>query len=184
VRPLPIRCAKGCSPGVGVLLLSLFVAGSVGFASTSRITSTSRAFTVALPPGFRNDTAALAGGALRLEVIVVGSSADGFAVNINVLRERAGSATVDTVAQASIEELKRVTGATHFSTVARLSVAGASAREVDYRARFGKRLVHTRQIYAVRDGWGYVVTYTALPGSQYQGSLSALSELIASWRWR
>ena len=183
MRSSPLRRAKWCSIAVGLSLLSLFAPGGVGFASTSRVTSTSRAFTVAVPPGFRNDIAAFSGGAIRLEVFVAGSTENGFAVNINVLRERVHAATVDAVAQASIVALKRISGASDFSTVAHLTVAGAPARALDYRATFGGRLLHDRQVYAVRDGWGYVVTYSALPGSQYQGSLPALSEFLASWRW-
>ncbi len=65
-----------------------------------------------------------------------------------------------------------------------LTVAGAPARALDYRATFGGRRLHDRQVYAVRDGWGYVVTYSALPGSQYLAIVSALNEFVASWRWR
>ena len=179
-----MRRAKRCSITVGLLLLSLLVQGGVGFASTSRVISTSGAFTIAVPPGFRNDTAAFAGGAIRIEVLVAGSTEKGFAVNINVVRERTHTANVDGVTQASITVLKRISGASDFSTVQHLTVAGAPARALDYRASFGGRLLHDRQVYAVHDGWGYVVTYSALPGSQYQGSLSALSEFVASWRWR
>ena len=179
----PKRRTKWCSVILGLSLLILLVPGGVGFASTSRITSTSRAFTIAVPRGFRDDTSEFAGGAIRIEVFVAGSSQKGFAVNINVLREHT-SANVDAVAQASIAGLKRASGATAFSAVQHLTVAGEPARAFDYRASFGGRLLHDRQVYVVHDGWGYVATYSALPGAQYEGSLSALSQLVASWRWR
>jgi hypothetical protein len=180
-----MRRAKWYSAVAGLLLVAFFVQGGVGFASTSTLTSASGAFTIAVPRGFHNDTAALAGGAIRFEVVVAGSSEKGFAVNINVVRERTGVASVSTLAQGSMIELKHVNGAYDFSTVQRLTVAGAPARAFDYLASFGgARLLHERQVYAIHDGWAYVVTYAALPGTQYQQSFSALGECLTTWHWR
>ena len=180
-----MRRAKWCSIAVGLLLVSLLVQGGVGFASTSRVTSTSGAFTIVVPRGFRNETAAVAGGAIRVEVLVAGSTQKGFAVNINVVRERTGTVSLSTLVRASVTDLKHVSGAHRFSTVADLTVAGAPARAFDYLASFGgARILHDRQVFAIHDGWGYVVTYSALPGTQYRGSLPALSECLASWHWR
>lgn len=179
------RRVKRCSVATGVVVAALFMHGGVGLAATSSVTSTSGAFTIVVPRGFRNDPAAYAGSAIKVEVLVAGSTENGFAVNINVVRERTGTASVGVVTQASISALKRIYRATHFSAVQDLTVAGAPARAVSYDASFtGVRRLHDRQVFVTHDGWAYIVTYSALPGSQYQGSLSALSEFLASWHWR
>ena len=138
-----------------------------------------------VPRGFRQETVPRSGGAVKFELVLAGSRENGFAVNINVVREPTGTATVGTLAQDGITELKRSGGAKAFSTVTHLTVDGASGLAVDFLASFGATgLLHERQVFTIHNGWGYVVTYTALPGAQYQRSLSALSECLASWRWR
>lgn len=179
------RRAKLCSAAAGLVLVSFLVRGGVGFAATARVTSTSGAFTIVVPRGFRNDTAAFSGAAIRVDLFVVGPRAHGFAVNINVVRERTGALSLAAVVHASVVELKRVSGATDFSTVQDLTVAGAPARAFGYRASFATtKALQYRQAYVVHDGWGYVVTFSALPGTQYDESVSALSESLESWEWR
>jgi hypothetical protein len=179
------RRAKLCSAAAGLVLVSFLVRGGVGLASTSRVTANSGAFTIVVPRGFRNDTAAFAGSAIRVDLFVVGPRAHRFSVNINVVRERTGALSLSKVVQASVTELKRVSGATDFSTAQDLTVAGAPARAFGYRASFATaRVLHYRQVYVIHDGWGYVITYSALPGAQYDESVSALSATLESWEWR
>jgi len=149
------------------------------------VISSSRAFTIVVPHGFRNDIQAYAHTDVKLEVLVAGATTSGFTVNINVVRAHIGKTTLATVTSASIAQLKRAYGAGRFSSIQDLTVAGEPARAVSYFATFGgANLLHDRQVYLVRDGWAYTVTYSALSGSQYSGSMSALSECLTSWRWR
>jgi hypothetical protein len=176
---------RSAAAAVALVLVSFFARGGVGFASTSRVTSVSGAFTIVVPRGFHNDTAAFAGGAIRIELLVAGPTDKGFAVNINVVRERTGTLSLGTVVHGAMIELKRVSRATDFSTVQDLTVGGAPARAFGYHAPLGAtRILHYRQAYVIHDGWGYVVTYSALPGAQYKASFSALNEALASWEWR
>ncbi|HEX4033087.1 MAG TPA: hypothetical protein VHX66_01475 [Solirubrobacteraceae bacterium] len=166
-----------------LLLTLLLVPAGVGLASPSRAASTSHVFTVAVPSGFHDDTAKFAGGAIRFELVLAGSVSNGFAVNINVVRERSQGASIGQLAQASKTDLKRLNKAHDFSTLQDLTIGGAPARAFSFAASFGGgKVLHDRQAYVIHDGWGYVVTFSALP-SQYAGSVSAFSECLTSWRW-
>jgi len=180
-----LRRAGRCSVAGGALVISLFALSGVAVAASSSLTATSGAFTIVIPPGFHNETSSYSDGFVKLELLVAGAKVSGFTVNVNVVRTRSGTAGLTKVTQGSIADLKRAYGAGRFSTIQHLSVAGAPAQAVSYFATFGTpNLVHGRQVYFVHDGWAYTVTYSALAGAQYGGSLSALGECLASWRWR
>jgi hypothetical protein len=180
-----LRRAGHCSGAAGFVVILLFVQSGVGVAASSSLTSTSGAFTIVVPRGFRNETASYTQSPVKLELLVAGSTESGFTVNINVVREHIGTASLGKVTQSSIAYLKRADGAGRFSTIQDLTVAGAPAHAFSYFATFGSpNLLHDRQVYAIHDGWAYTVTYSALSGAQYGGSLSALAECLATWRWR
>jgi len=169
---------------VGLGIIALFAQGGVGVAASSSLTSTSGAFTIVVPRGFRNETANTH-SAVNLELLVAGSTTSGFTVNINVVREHIGTASLGKITQGTIGYLKSADGAGRFSTIQDLTVAGAPAHAVSFFATFGSpNLQQDRQVYLVHDGWAYTVTYSALSGAQYGGSLSALAECLATWRWR
>lgn len=167
----------------GVSLTLFFAHGGIGLAALPTITANSGAFETVVPPGFINDTAAFSGSAFRVELAMGGPTVHSFVVNINVVRERTTITSVGTLAQESMVFIKRTTRANDFSTLQDLTVDGAPARAFGYLVSYGRAL-HQRQVYVIHDGWGYVITYTALPGGQYHGSLPALSEALRSWRWR
>jgi hypothetical protein len=179
----PRRAARflGAAALVGT---ALFAQGGVSVAASSSLTSASGAFTIGVPHGFRNETAN-AHSTVKLELLLAGSVTSGFTVNINVVREHVGTVSLGKVTQGSIAYLKSADGAGRFSAIQDLTVAGAPAHAFSYFATFGSpNLQHDRQVYFVHDGWAYSVTYSALSGAQYGGSLSALAECLATWRWR
>lgn len=179
-----LRRAGRCSGAAGLLVISLLAQSGVGVAASSNLTSASGAFTIVVPRGFRNETAS-SHSTVKLELLVAGSTTSGFTVNIDVVREHVGTTSLEKVTQSSIGYLKRAYGAGRFSTIQDLTVAGAPARAFSYFVTFGSpNLQHDRQVYVVHDGWAYSVTYSALSGAQYGGSLSALAECLATWRWR
>jgi hypothetical protein len=189
VTPVPIartlRRARRCSVAAGLVVISLFACSAVGLAASSSLTATSGAFTIVIPRGFSNETSSYENGSVKLELLVAGPKVNSFTANINVIRARIGSASLEKVTQGAIADLKRAYGAGRFSTIQDLTVAGTPAHAVSYYATFGTpNLVHGRQVYLVRDGWAYTVTYSALSGAEYAGSLSALAECLSSWRWR
>jgi hypothetical protein len=180
----PVNCAKRRSATIGLLLALFFVQAGVGLASPARVTSASRVFTVVVPNGFRDDTSTFAGGAIRFQLVLAGAAENGFAVNINVVRERSDGVAISTLARESKLDLKRADGAHTFSATQDLTVGGAPARAFSFVASFGGgKVLHDRQAYVIHGGWGYVVTFSALPGDQYSQWISALRECLASWRW-
>jgi hypothetical protein len=166
----------------GLTLSLLLALGATSFASGSTITSSSGAFSIVTPPGFSNDIKQYTGPAV--EVLVGGPKQNGFQVNINVIRQHTETASLATIVQSTITSLRQDDGAKQISTAANPTLAGASAREIDFVVTLDRRTLHDREVFAVRGGWGYAITYSALSGSQYRGHLSALAELMASWRWR
>jgi hypothetical protein len=188
VKPVSIartlRRAGRRSGAAGLVVIAVIAQSGVGVAASSNLTAASGAFTIAIPRGFRNETAK-AQSPVKLELLVAGSTTSGFTVNIDAVRQHVGTASLEKVTQSLIGNLKRAYGAGRFSTIQHLTVDGAPAQAVSYFATFGTpHLVHGRQVYVVRDGWAYVVTDSALSGAQYRGSLSALAAFLASWRWR
>jgi DcrB len=179
------RAATACSAitVVALALLLSFVAVGVAAASET-VKASSGAFETVLPHGFADRTAEFSGSAVRLDLVIAAPASDGFAVNVNVVRERVKTTNVTAVAEASLAYIKNTTRAHAFSPLQTLGVDGATARAFDYltSASNGTRL-HQRQVYVIHAGWAYVITYSALSGSQYQGSLSAFRQVLAGWRW-
>jgi hypothetical protein len=168
---------------VALALLLSFAADGVA-AAAGTVKASSGAFETVLPHGFADRTAAFSGSAVRLDLVIAAPASDGFAVNVNVVRERIKTTDVTALAQASLAYIRNTTRAHAFSALQTLSVDGATARAFDYltSASTGTSL-HQRQVYVIHSGWAYVITYSALSGSQYQGSLSALRQVLAGWRW-
>jgi hypothetical protein len=163
----------------------LFLQSGVGLAAPASVTSVSGAFATDLPPGFTNATAKFSGSAIRIDLAIEGPIANGFAVNINVVRERVGTMSLDALVNASIVGIKQLARSAHdFSAIRSLTIDGAPARAIGFLNAYGTAVIHQRQVYAIHDGWGYVITYSALRGTQYRGSRSALRAVTDAWRWR
>jgi len=169
---------------VGVSLAVFFSLSAVGLGAGATVKANSGAFATALPHGFANNTAAVSGSAVRVDLLITAPAVDGFAVNINVVRERITTTNVTALIDASLAFIKDTARAHAFSTIQSLSVDGAAARAVGFLNTLGSGpVVHQRQVYVIHDGWGYAITDSALKGSQYQRSVAALRQLLASWRW-
>jgi hypothetical protein len=178
------RCSANRYAAVAAAALaSFFSLSGVGLATGSTIRSSDGAFATVIPHGFANKTAAYSGSAVRVDLLVVGPVANRVAVTINVVRERDKTANATAIAQASMAFERASTRDHAFSTPQSLSVAGDAAEAYDYLTVLNGKTLRQRQAYVVNDGWAYVVTYTALSGSQYQGSFSALGQMLAGWRW-
>lgn len=167
-----------------VALALFFLQGGVVAAAPSTVTSISGAFETILPRGFTDETAKFSGSAIKVDLVIAGPKAGGFAVNITVVRERAATTSLDALVKASIFSIKHLTRAHNFSAIRSLTIAGAPARAFGYFNEYGTIVVHQRQVYAIHDGWEYAITYSALPGTQYRGSRSALRAVTNGWRWR
>jgi hypothetical protein len=136
---------------------------------------------------------------VRFDSLVNGAAEDGFAVNVNVLRERVpGGITASEYAQLNIATLRDPSAAGYppelaerieeldvrgLSRPRELELAGAVARTWDYTTTQGGRDMRQRQMVVVRNGAGYTITLTALP-SQFEDGTEALDEVVESWSWR
>jgi hypothetical protein len=136
---------------------------------------------------------------VRFDSVVNGEAEDGFAVNVNVLRERVpGGITASEYAELNIATLRNPSAAGYppelaerieeldvsgLSRPRELELDGAGAMAWDYGTTQGGRDLRQRQMAVVRDGAGYTITLTALP-SQFEDGTEALDEVVESWSWR
>ena len=135
---------------------------------------------------------------VRFDSLVNGEAEDGFAVNVNVLRERVpGGITASEYAQLNIATLRDPSAAGYppelaerieeldvrgLSRPREVELGGAGAMTWDYSTTQGGRDMRQRQMVVVRDGAGYTITLTALP-SQFEDGAEALDEVVESWTW-
>ena len=135
---------------------------------------------------------------VRFDSLVYGEAEEGFAVNVNVLRERVpGGITASEYAELNIATLRNPSAAGYSPELAErieeldvrglsrpreLELDGAGAMTWDYGTTQGGRDMRQRQMVVVRDGAGYTITVTALP-SQFEDAAEALDEVAESWEW-
>src|SRR3977135_2198644 len=91
-------------------------------------------FATVIPAGFVDATKKVQGGAINIEYLAVGPRRQGFATNINVVREQSrGQASIDSIVGLELAGIKRLEPQAHsFSQVQSLTVDGEPARSVDY----------------------------------------------------
>ena len=138
-------------------------------------------------------------GGFRPDSLVIGESEDGFATNVNVIREAGlpAGVTAAQYADVSIAGLRDPVGAglppevaeaietvnpTQISRPSDAELDGEEAVAWDYRSTQDGRDVRVRQVAAVMDGAGYTVTLTVLPARFDEGN-GALDEVVESWSW-
>jgi hypothetical protein len=138
-------------------------------------------------------------GGFRPDTLVVGEREDGFATNVNVIREDGlpSGVTAAQYADASLAGLRDPVGAGMPPEVAQAiedgnlrqiseprdaELDGEEAFAWDYRGTQDGRDVRVQQVAAVMDGAGYTVTLTVLPDRFDEGS-EALDQVVESWDW-
>jgi hypothetical protein len=165
-------------------------ATSTGTATTTTappgtVKSADGRFATVIPDGFINALRRVQGGPINIQYLAVGPRHDGFATNINVVHESSrGQTDVDTVAGSEIAGIKRLEPQAHqFSQVQSVTVGGQPARAVDYFSLPEKhRLLHQYQVFVVKDGTIYTITYSSLPGS-YSDNLASVKQVTDGWHW-
>ena len=138
-------------------------------------------------------------GGFRPDTLVVGEREDGFATNVNVIREDGlpSGVTAAQYADASLAGLRDPVGAGMPPEVAQAiedgnlrqiseprgaELDGEEAFAWDYRGTQDGRDVRVQQVAAVMDGAGYTLTLTVLPDRFDEGS-EALDQVVESWDW-
>jgi hypothetical protein len=164
-----------------------------------------KGYTYAVPEGWR-DISDEADDAPELEVAgigpdtaVIGEREDGFATNVNVIREGGLPAGVTTPQYGDITLAGlRDPAAAGFPQEVVEVIESLNPREIseprdaelgdeeavawDYTSTQEGRVLRIRQVAAVVDKTGYTVTLTSLPEAEEEG-VDVFDELIDSWRW-
>ena len=133
------------------------------------------------------------------DTLVIGARHDGFATNVNVVREPGipEGVTAGDYADIALAALRdpassgfppEVTEAIEEMEVRELSETGNSelAGERGATWQYGStregRALRVRQLVAVRSNAAYTLTYTAAQES-FEDDLPAFEEIVESWRW-
>jgi hypothetical protein len=136
-------------------------------------------------------------GGFGPDTLVAARPRDGFATNVNVVREGDLPDDVSTEdyaresrsalqnpkdlpadARAAVERLDP----RGFGPLEELELDGEPAYATDYTGTQSGRVLRFRNIVALRDGVGYGITLTALR-ERFDEGLDGLDEVVESWRW-
>jgi hypothetical protein len=191
------------SPLAALLALAALVAAGCGGEDEDPVDGTG--YTYSVPDGWEDASDSEAADeapkviGVQFDSLVNGEAEDGFAVNVNVLRERVpGGMTASEYAELNIATLRDPSAAGYPPELAErieeldvrglnrpreLELDGAGAMTWDYGTTQGGRDLRQRQMAVVTDGAGYTITLTALP-SQFEDGAAALDEVVESWSWK
>jgi hypothetical protein len=141
-------------------------------------------FATVVPSGFADNTKAVQGGSVNIQYLAIGPRQDGFATNINVVREQSrGESDIDKITSLEVAGIKRFEAKAHqFSQVQSLTVDGEPARSVDYLSQPGDKPLHQLQVFVARGPWIYTITYSALP-TDYSDNVAAMQQVTSGWHW-
>lgn len=159
---------------------------TTGQAQSPTVTSVDGSFQTIVPSGFVDATRSVRSGVANVQYLAIGPRANGFATNINVVRESSGGRTdIDQITALEVAAIRRIDPrAHHFSQPSAITVGGAPARSVAYYNRpTGQRLLRQRQVFVVHGRWIYTITYSALPNA-YAAEVGAVDRVAAGWQWR
>ncbi len=154
-------------------------------APPAAVTSIDGSFQTIVPSGFVDATRSVRSGVANVQYLAIGPRANGFATNINVIREPAGGRTdINRITGLEVATIKRIDPrADRFSRPTAITIGGQPARAVDYYNRpTGERLLHQRQVFVAHGQWIYTITYSALPEA-YAAGVGAVDRVAAGWQW-
>ncbi len=149
------------------------------------VTSIDGSFQTIVPSGFVDATRSVSSGVANVQYLAIGPRANGFATNINVIREpAAGRTNINRITGLEVATIKRIDPrADRFSQPTAIIVGGRPGRAVDYYNRpTGERLLHQRQVFVAHGQWIYTITYSALPDA-YAAGVGAVDRVAAGWKW-
>lgn len=156
--------------------------GGGGEVAAGTAVAEGKGYKVELPDGWSDDTdvAEEAEFPIRFDRLLRKNPSDGFATNVNVIRERAEGVELDDVAKQSEMQLRGF-GAREISPIREAEVDQEDAIERDYSLSQGGRDLRGRQLVVRRDRL-YTITLTALEDA-FEGDLAEFEEILDSWRW-
>jgi hypothetical protein len=187
---------------LALLAVAVFASGACGGdEDEDRVEGTG--YTYSVPEGWEavsgRDEEAVEFGGVRPDSLVIGESRDDFATNVNVLREDGvpERVTAARYAELSLSGLRdpassglppEAVEAIEAANPRRISeprgaeLDGEEALAWDYVGTQDGRSVRVRQLAAVADGAGYVITLTVLADRFGEGA-EALGQVVESWDW-
>ena len=125
------------------------------------------------------------------ELVLAGEQADGFATNVNVIREEGVEVGLDEQMRLERELIRsgaedidpQLQAAQNLTPVERTTLGGHEARAHEFELAQDERTARVRQVFARNDGSTYVVSYTAL-AEHFDDELDAFEAILGSWSWR
>ena len=132
--------------------------------------------------------------AISVDATITGEESDDFAANLAVVTTEApGSATARKLAEANLETASAQGSLPEGAGGGAIDVSGSEIEETElggepaasYEQVVGSPAGEARQLqlYAVRDGTAYAVTYSGLDAGQYEEQLPDVQAMLGSWTW-
>lgn len=177
----------GCSSvvsGHGVAVPRAVHTPTVGRSSSSSgrpdaIESPDGDFSVLLPDGWSDGSDKLSGLALTG---YFGRTIDGFAININVIRQPVGNVSLQAFLRATRASVRKALQVQSVTPATPRLIDGEPAFEYTVLDQQVGRALKQRQTLVIRDGNGYVITYTA-PLSNFDFYRGDADAILDSWQW-
>ena len=141
-------------------------------------------YSVELPDGWKDRTedAEEQTGGIAVDRLFIGPRVEGFATNVNVLREqRPADASLEEIEQRGRPQIRGV-GGRNISPARPVELGGERALSHTYQIRQQGKLLRGEQYIAIRDGRVYNVTVTSVP-SAFADARSDFREITDSWKW-
>ena len=159
--------------------------GDGGGASTSQVgEEQGSSYSLDLPSGWREakDEAQKAVEAINFDSFYAKERRDGFATNVNVIRERVPEGTGLESLEPTYNRQLRGSGATDISEPRDRELDGEPAVVRDYSIAAEGRKLAGQQLATLHDGRLYTVTFTARRDA-FDADQPEFEEILDSWRW-
>jgi hypothetical protein len=189
----------------GVLLALLVAASGCGDGEEEQDRVAGRGYSHAVPDDWRDvsdeaeDEPGLQVAGIGPDTLVIGERENGFATNVNVIREpglppgvspseyadKTITGLRDPAAAGFPPEVVQVIESIQPRDISEPSGAELGGEEAfawDYTSTQDGRDLRIRQVATVVDDTGYTVTLTSLPEARKEG-IDALDDVVSSWRW-
>jgi hypothetical protein len=167
--------------------LALLIGACGGAAKQDGPKATGSAFTVSLPGGWTDTTAEAEESDLspgvEFDRLLEKSPSDGFATNVNVLREaKTPDAELGEIVAAGQEQVKGA-DATDISPPDKTELGGEPAFEYTYAIEQDGQSLRGKQVAAIYEDRVFFTTFTARDDS-FEDEQQEFQEILDSWEWK
>ena len=141
-------------------------------------------YTAQIPDGWEDAKDRAETGAINFDAVIADEPQDDFATNINVIRETPpGDPSLDQVTEAFEGQAGSLADDDGLSDTEDRELGGHPARTYTYIIeREDPPKVRQRQVFTVRDGAVYTITFSALDKS-FAAEEKAFDGFLESWEW-